>query len=190
MTPAANPSVTALEKPVASISVRRALARLVPVLALALVVAACGSSGDGIKVTDPWVRNSPMVASAGAAYMVIENTGSAADALIGASSTVAKSTEVHETVEMPAESMMPAESTMPMDSPAASGGMSPGGMLGMRPVERVEIPAGGTLELKPGSYHIMLIGLNQELKVGDTVEITLTLEKAGEIKVTAEVREG
>ena len=162
--------------------VRRPAARLRPALvpalvpalalALALVVAACGGGG-GIKVTDAWARNSPAVAAAGAAYMVIENTGSAADALIGASSTVAKATEVHETVEMP----------------AASDGTS-SGMMGMQPVSRVEIPAGGKLELKPGSYHVMLIGLNQELKVGDTIEITLKLEKAGEIKVTVEVRAG
>ncbi len=159
--------------------VRRLAARLrpalVPALALALtlVIAACSGSGSGIKVTDAWARNSPAVAAAGAAYMVIENTGSAADALIGASSTVAKATEVHETVEMP----------------AASDGTS-SGMMGMQPVSRVEIPAGGRLELKPGSYHIMLIGLNQELKVGDTIEITLKLEKAGEVKVTVEVRAG
>ena len=179
------------------ISVRRTTARLVPVLALALVVAACGGGSGGIKVSDPWARNSPMVASAGAAYMVIENSGSAADALIGASSTVAKSTEVHETVEMPAGSAAPMGSAAAsggmgggMESPAASGGMSTGGMLGMRPVDRVEIPAGGKLELKPGSYHIMLIGLNQELKVGDKIEITLKLEKAGDVKVTAEVRQG
>ncbi len=158
--------------------VRRPAARLRPALvpalalALALVVAACGGGG-GIRITDAWARNSPAVASAGAAYMVIENTGSAADALIGASSTVAKATEVHETVEMP----------------AASDGTS-SGMMGMQPVSRVEIPAGGKLELKSGSYHIMLIGLNQELKVGDKIEITLKLEKAGEIKATVEVRAG
>ena len=187
-------TVTAREEPMSRISVRRTTARLVPVLALALVVAACGGGSGGIKVSDPWARNSPMMASAGAAYMVIENTGSAADALIGASSTVATSTEVHETYEMPAESGMPMESPAAsggmggMESPAASGGM--GGMLGMRPVARVEIPAGGKLELKPGSYHIMLIGLNQELKVGDKIEITLKLEKAGDVKVTAEVRQG
>ncbi len=155
--------------------VRRPAAWLVPALALALalVVAACGGSGGGIKVTDAWARNSSAVAAAGAAYMIIENAGSAADALIGASSTVAKATEVHETVEMP----------------AASDGTS-SGMMGMQPVSRVEIPAGGKLELKPGSYHIMLIGLNQELKAGDTIEITLKLEKAGEVKVTVEVRAG
>ena len=60
------------------------------VLALALVVAACGGGSGGISITDAWARNSPAAASAGAAYMVIENTGSAADALIGASSAVAK----------------------------------------------------------------------------------------------------
>ena len=177
-------------------TVRRATARLAPALVLALVVAACGGGSVGVKVTDAWARNSSMAASAGAAYMVIENVGSASDALIGASSTVAKTTEVHETVEMPAESAKPMESPAAsggmgsggMASPAASGGMGSGGMLGMQPVDRVEIPAGGTLELKPGSYHIMLIGLNQDLKVGDTIEITLKLEKAGDVKVTAVVR--
>jgi copper(I)-binding protein len=173
------------------ISVRRASTRLTPLLAIALVVAACGGDNVGVKVTDAWARNSPMAASAGAAYMVIENIGATADALIGASSTVAKSTEVHETVQMPAESAAASGgmSTGGMESPAASSGMSTGGMLGMQPVDRVEIPAGGTLELKPGSYHIMLIGLNQELNAGDKIEITLKLEKAGEVKVTVEVRE-
>lgn len=156
---------------------RRLTAQLTVVLTLAFVAIACGGD-DGIRVTDAWARNSPAVAVAGAAYMVIENTGPTADALIGASSTVARATEIHETVEVPVE------------SPVASGGMSPGGMMGMQPVERVGIPAGGRLELKPGSYHIMLIGLNRELKAGDMIEITLRLERAGEIKVTAEVRAG
>jgi hypothetical protein len=115
------------------------------------------------------------MASAGVAYMTIENTGSAADALIGASSPAATTAEVHETVVM--------------GSPAP-GASADGGMMGMQPVKRLEIPAGGTVELKPGSYHIMLIGLKQDLKVGDSVEITLTFEKVGEIKVTATVREG
>jgi periplasmic copper chaperone A len=189
-------TVTARENAMSRSSVRRTTSLLAPVFVLALVVAACGGGSGGIKVSDPWARTSPSEASAGAAYMVIENTGSAADALIGASSTVAKSTEVHETVAMPAESAAPMGSPKAsdgmggMESPAASGGMGSGGMLGMRPVDRVEIPAGGKLELKPGSYHIMLIGLNQELKVGDKIEITLKLEKAGDVKVTAEVRKG
>jgi len=64
-----------------------------------------------------------------------------------------------------------------------------GGMMGMQPIKRLEIPAGGTVELKAGSYHIMMIGLKQDLKPGDTIEIILTFEKAGEVKVNAAVRE-
>ena len=158
----------------------RRLSRLGGLLIAALVVASVAagcSSGGGtadVKVTDAWARASSAVASAGAAYMKIENTGSAADALIGASSPAATTVEVHETVAMGSP------------APDASGD---GGMMGMQPVKRLEIPAGGTVELKPGSYHIMLIGLKQDLKVGDSVEITLTFEKVGEIKVTATVRE-
>ena len=161
---------------------RRALAQHSTILAIALLVAACSGSAGGIKVTGAWARSSPARASAGAAYLVIENPGSAADALIGASSPAARTVEVHETVDL--GSAAPAGSGMP----AASGGMSSGGMMGMRKVDRVEIPAGGRLELKPGSYHLMMIGLTRDLKAGDTIELTLTFEKAGEMKVTAEVR--
>ncbi len=165
------------------------IARLGGLLAAMLLVvsvaAGCSSgSGSSIKVTDPWARASSAMAAAGAAYMTIENTGSAADALIGAASPAAKTVEVHETVAM--ESAAPSDD-MGSPMPSASGDTS--GMMGMRPIARLEIPAGGSVELKPGSYHIMLIDLNQELKAGDKIEITLKFEKAGEVKVTAEVRE-
>ena len=122
-----------------------------------------------------------MVAGAGAAYMVIENTGSAADFLVGGSSDIAKAVEVHETVAIPAES------AAPMASPAGMG--TGGSMMGMQKMDRLEIPAGGSVELKPGSYHIMLIDLTRELKAGEKIDITLKFEKAGDVKVTAEVRE-
>ena len=148
-----------------------------PVLAalvVASVAAGCSSGSASIVVADPWARASSATASAGAAYMKIENTGSAADALIGASSPAATTAEVHETLAMGSP------------APDASGD---GGMMGMQPIARLEIPAGGSVELKPGSYHIMLIGLKHDLKPGDTIEITLKFEKVGEIKVTATVRE-
>jgi copper(I)-binding protein len=167
------------------------LAGLIAALALvASVAVGCSSGGSAsITVTDPWARASSAMAAAGAAYMTIQNTGSAADALIGASSPAAKTVEVHETVVMgsPAPS---ASDGMGMGSPLPSAsGEAGGGMMGMQPIARLEIPAGGTVELKPGSYHIMLIDLNQELKAGDTIEITLKFEKAGDVKVTAAVRE-
>jgi copper(I)-binding protein len=61
-------------------------------------------------------------------------------------------------------------------------------MMGMEPVARLEIPAGGTVQLAPGGYHIMLIGLTKDLNVGDTVQVTLKFEKAGDVTVTAQVR--
>jgi periplasmic copper chaperone A len=167
----------------------RILRGMAPIMAAALLVAACGGgSSSGIKITDAWSRNSAMVSGAGAAYMVVENTGSTADAIVGASSTIAKATEVHETYD--ASSMAPSESTGMggMESPAASAAMGGGSMMGMRKIDRLDIPAGGKVELKPGGYHVMLIELTKELKVGDKIEITLKFEKAGDVKVTAEVR--
>ena len=157
----------------------RPLARLIPMAIFVMLVAGCSGGSGGIAVTDAWSRPSPAVAGAGAAYMIIENTGSSADALIGGKSDVATAVEVHETVDM--SSAMPG---------ASDGGMGGSPMMGMQKIDRLEIPAGGKVELKPGSYHVMLIGLTRELQVGETIEITLTFEQAGEVKVSAEVREG
>jgi hypothetical protein len=95
--------------------------------------------------------------------------------------------EVHETYAL--ESMPAASPAMGgMESPAASTGMDTGSVMGMRRIERLEVPAGGTVELKPGGYHVMLIGLTRELVVGEKIDITLRFAKAGEMRVTAEVR--
>ncbi len=62
-------------------------------------------------------------------------------------------------------------------------------MMTMQPVDSVPVPAGETVELKPGGYHVMLLDVQKELVPGDTIEVTLTFELAGEVTVTAEVRE-
>jgi periplasmic copper chaperone A len=133
---------------------------------LALFMAAGCAPGEqvGITVTDAWARSSTMAERAGAAYLTIHNGGSEADRLVGVTSPTAGTVEMH-------------ESTL-MD-----------GMMGMAPVEAIEVPAGGVAELKPGGFHIMLIGMTGELKAGDTVQLTLTFEKAGEVQVAAEVRD-
>ncbi len=156
-------------------AVRGALGLAVALALVGMSVAGCGGGGSSITVTGAWVRNSPSVAGAGAAYMIIKNNGTASDAVVGASSPAAATLEIHQTMAMGS----------PM--PGASGG---GGMLGMVPVERLDLPAGGSVELKPGGFHIMLVQLRQALKVGDRVDITLKFERAGEITVKAEVREG
>ncbi len=153
---------------------------------MALIAGACSSGSSSgaatagsIAISGAWARTSPMVAGAGAAYMVIKNTGSEADTLLGGSSPAAASVEVHETYLVEA-------------SPEASMGMGSGDsgtMMGMRRIDQLEIPAGGSVELKPGGYHIMMIDLAAPLNAGDKIEITLTFANAGDVTVTAEVKD-
>ena len=144
------------------------LARLA-ILILGLValggLAGCGGSGS-IAVSDAWARPSMGMDRAGAAYLVLTNEGDEDDVLLGATSPAAATVEVHET-------------TMEGD-----------GSMAMRPIESLAIPAGETVRLEPGGYHMMLIELTGELAVGDEIEITLSFELAGEVTVSAEVREG
>lgn len=145
---------------------RKALAVSVLVLA-ALALVACGGAGSttgGIKVSEAWARSSPMMERAGAAYLVLQNSGAVDDKLLSVESDVARTIELHETKES-------------------------GGMMEMSPVPNIPIPANSKVELKPGGLHVMLIGLNRELKAGDEVQLTLNFEKAGKVPVTAEVKE-
>lgn len=99
-----------------------------------------------------------------AAYMTLVNTGSTPDALISAATDAAETVELH---------------LSSMDN----------GVMTMRPVENIEVPANGEVELKPGGLHVMLIGLKQNLEAGDMVTLTLTLENAGEVEIEAPVRQ-
>ncbi len=135
-------------------------------MAIALLTACSGGAkGPSVTIEDVWVRPSPAAEGTSAAYMMLKNSGNEADALVKAAGTVSDAVEIHEMV---------------MENE----------VMKMRPVsgQRLEIPAGGAVELKPGGYHIMLIGLKQQLKPGDKIDLTLTFEKSGEKTVQAEVR--
>lgn len=95
-------------------------------------------------------------------FLTIKNTGATADRLLGASCGAAMMTQVHETV---------------MD----------GDVMKMREVDAIEIPAGETVELKHGGYHIMLMDLKQDVKAGETTVCTLKFENAGEATVELQV---
>jgi copper(I)-binding protein len=62
------------------------------------------------------------------------------------------------------------------------------GMMMMRPVKKLDVPAGKKVELKPGGYHIMLLNLKRDLKAGTVVKLTLQFQNAGKIPVNAEIR--
>jgi len=112
--------------------------------------------GD-LKVGNPWARATPRGANVAAAYLTITNNGSASDRLLSGSTNVASRFEVH---------------TMVIED----------GVAKMRPVEGgLEIKARQTVELKPGSYHVMLTGLTQPLQEGQHVTGTLVFERAGKV---------
>jgi copper(I)-binding protein len=157
--------------------------------AAAATTVAIGSAAPAIDVVvdGQWARTSPADAVNGAAYFTI--TSADADKLIGvmADASVAGMTQMHETVMKDAtdtSAAMGTETTAAMGSGTTVAGM---GEMTMQPVDFIDLPAGTAVELKPGGYHIMMMDLVAPLKVGDTIQLTLTLEKAGEITIDVPV---
>ncbi len=101
----------------------------------------------------------------GAIYLTIVNNGGTDDALISAKTNVAKVVELHETT------------------------MDDNDVMRMAPVEKYEIPAGGSVTLERGGKHIMLMGIQGEWQVGDEIDLTLTFQEAEPINVKAQVTE-
>lgn len=114
---------------------------------LALALAATTAQAE-IEITDGFVRATPPGAVTSAAFMKIHNSGTEAVELVKADTNVSKVTELH---NVKAEQ----------------------GVMKMFQVPSMQIPAGATLELKPGSYHIMLIGLHNDITEGDKVSLAV-----------------
>lgn len=141
-----------------------------------------------VTVTGAWARTSPKMTSAGAVYMVIDNGTGEDDALLKASvdPSVAKMAQLHETKADGGNGM--SQGTAAGDHMSSTTMGDGGGMMTMKEVERIPVPAGGSVKLEPGGYHVMLMDLAAPLKIGEKVKVTLTFEKAGEIVVEADVR--
>jgi copper(I)-binding protein len=133
--------------------------------ALVLIAAALPAWGQ-VTVSQPWVRGTVQGQKASGAFMQLKSAEGAA--LVAAQSPVAGVVEIHE---------------MRMEN----------NVMRMRAIPKLDLPAGQTVELKPGGYHVMLMDLKQPLKKGDTVPITLKLQgkdgKPQEVEVKAEVRD-
>jgi copper(I)-binding protein len=138
--------------------------------ALAFFCAAIFCAGAAIAQTvtigSPWVRGTVSGQKATGAFM--ELTSSSDAALVSVTTPIAGSVEVHET-RIEDEVMR------------------------MHPIRRLSLPAGKTVQLKPGSYHVMLMDLKQALNKGDIVPLTLHIEnndgKLQTLEVRAEVRD-
>jgi periplasmic copper chaperone A len=136
-------------------------------VSLLIVLAACtGTTSEAIAVRDAWSREAPGMSQMAGVFMVIENRGSTADALVGASTALCEVVELHESV-------------------------FEDDVMKMRPVTggRIEIPPGQTIELKSGGLHVMLIGLQEKLVPEESFELALEFEQAGKMVVEVIVRE-
>lgn len=117
-----------------------------------------------ITVEDAYARSSGPSAKTGAAFFVIKNTGHDEDRLIDATSDMAKRVELHTHIH------------------------GDDGVMKMRRDEDgFEVPAMGTHALKRGADHVMLMGLNAPMVQGESFDVTLTFENAGEITITVPV---
>lgn len=135
---------------------------IVVLLSAALLLSACGAK-EGIEISDVWARTS-MQGMNSAVYFMIQNHNAGADELIGAASDVADAVEVHES-KMEGDVMM------------------------MNRVEAVALEPSAKVEFKPGGYHVMLIGLKQDLKAGDEITVTLQFRDSPDITVKATVKD-
>jgi copper(I)-binding protein len=135
--------------------------RILPFVIGVLAAPAMAADYDvgALHIEQPWARATPKGASVGGGYMKITNTGTASDRLTCVSIEVAARCEVH---------------SMTLED----------GVMKMRPVPNgLEIKPGETVELKPGSLHVMFIDLKRALEPGKSVAATLKFEKAGTVEV-------
>jgi copper(I)-binding protein len=129
-----------------------------------LLLASCGQSGSpDIQVADAWARETVAGQSGTAAYMTIANRGSGDDRVLAIVAPTPITATLHET--------------------STSGGVS-----SMRPLEGgLDVPAGGTVVLKPGGAHVMISGLTTPLRPGQTLRLTLRFERFGDTAVDFKV---
>ncbi|HTP38755.1 MAG TPA: copper chaperone PCu(A)C [Steroidobacteraceae bacterium] len=152
-------------------SLRDRCGRRLPGLVLALVGAAFGSgiagasaaapAGD-LRVLQPTATATPAGATTALVHLTLHNVGASADRLVGASTPLAAKVEIH---------------SMTMN----------GMVMKMRPVAGVDVPSGGEVEFVTGGMHLMLEGLSQPLRQGQSFPLTLKFQHAGDITVQVAV---
>ncbi|MEX1034954.1 MAG: copper chaperone PCu(A)C [Sneathiella sp.] len=119
---------------------------------------------NGMAVTEAWARERPANAMMGGAFLTLKNSEGETDRLVAASSPVADKVEIHNSVMKE-------------------------GVMSMMHMEELVIEPGETVMLKPGGFHIMLMGLKKPLTKGSEFPLTLTFARAGAITVPVHVKD-
>ena len=136
---------------------RNTLALLVVALGFSFAVQAQEAKVGSIKIENAYTRATVPGQQVAGGFMKIENKG-IADQLLSASSPAAGEVQLHE---------------MAME----------GSVMKMRQVKDIPLPAGGSVELKPGGLHLMLMNIKAPLAAGESVPVKLKFAKAGEVEV-------
>jgi periplasmic copper chaperone A len=131
-----------------------------PLAATLLAASLSAASIAQVTVSNAWARPTVPGQQGGGGFMTLQSPK--ADKLLSGSTPVAERFELH---------------TMSME----------GDVMKMREVKSIALPAGQKVELKPGGFHVMFIGIKEPLKLGSKVPVTLKFEKASEVKVEFEV---
>jgi len=137
------------------------LNRILLTLSLLILSQSLQASSDtptNISFDSPWIRLLPPTVMHTAAYVTINNTTNTTDTLLKVTSSVVNSLSVHQTSNVD-------------------------GMMKMLPADNLKIPANGKIELAPGGYHIMLMGLEQPLAEHQKITMTFEFKKAGKIDI-------
>ena len=130
------------------------------VTAVAFTAASAAAQDAGLKVSEVWTRATARGAPNGAAYMTIESAKP--DRLMAAASPAAERVELHTVVR-------------------------DGDVMRMRQVESIELTPGAPTMLKPGGFHVMLLGLRQPLEEGGSVPLRLTFQSGAVVEVSAAI---
>jgi copper(I)-binding protein len=132
--------------------------------AAALSVSAPLLAGEpDLTITDFYVRMAPPGTPTTGAFMTIKNNSNTDRKLLKAESPAAKTVELHKHI-------------------------NDNGVMKMRQVMEIDVKSQGQAELKPGSYHVMLIDLRQTLKEGETIPLTLTFDDGSTKKIDAPIK--
>jgi copper(I)-binding protein len=125
--------------------------------------AAAGPAATGVQATDAYARAVPPGQPNSAMFMKLTNDSGTDRAVVGAESPVCKTAELHTHIHQ-------------------------GGMMMMRRIDRIDVPAGKTVALQPGGLHVMLIGLKKPLVPGESVDVTLIFADGSRQLVKGPVR--
>lgn len=155
----------------------------------ALSLSACGG-GDGgpetttgtadtqdVTVTGAWARTTAPSAKTGAAYLTIASDKGDVLTAVAVPATVAAEAQLHEATSG-GHTSHDGDASAPMNT-----------TMGMRRVHRIEIPAGHTVRLEPGGYHIMMMQLAAPVTAGQKIPLTLTFQHAGKVTLDAVARD-